>query len=166
MTLSIISKLHCLVKPSLPTFKRRESKGYFLNFQFFFQMSKDKNTGLGASETGGDESASPTVLRVGEISGGDLALLKAQYPGLRPVAVKVSQEEISVGYYKRPNRVVTGLALNELYKKNIVEAGTIVLNNCFVGGDDRQKTDDMMSISIANRLVDFLELMEVTVLDA
>lgn len=77
---------------------------------------------------------------------------------------KVFQFEVdgSVCYLKRPSRNVISAA-ETIGKEDNLKYAEIVLNNCWLGGDETIKTDDEKFISVANHMGTLVKISEVAV---
>ena len=85
------------------------------------------------------------------------------YETIQAVMVEVSDTETSIGYYKKPNRLTIAKALTHFAKNELLESGSLLVANTWIGGDARQKSlhqnDEAINIAAAitlNGAVDFL----------
>jgi len=87
---------------------------------------------------------------VGQLSAKEKTELEAQHGKVKTLKVEVSETEVSVGYYKKADRNVKAKALSHYMDKDMVKAGDMLLQNCFVAGDKRQlKVLEHEEISLA-----------------
>lgn len=57
-------------------------------------------------------------------------------------------------YYKKADRFTIAKALSLYHQDKVFESGEALLMNCWIGGDERVKTDDDLYISTAVKLKD------------
>ncbi len=84
--------------------------------------------------------------KVGEISETEINKLKAEHKEIYTINVQFEEPETNevielIGYLKRPERYVMGMAL-AIINSNPVKAKEIILTKSWLAGDDRIKTDD------------------------
>lgn len=100
---------------------------------------------------------------VGKVADEQLDAWKKEYEAQGPVKVitlKVSENETSFGYLKPPSRLVIAKAMSFFAEKQLIECGTFILNNCWLGGDERMRTNDKMSVAAATYANGTIEFME------
>jgi hypothetical protein len=96
---------------------------------------------------------------VGLITTEEKAALEKQHGKLIEIEVDVNESEISIAYFKEPVREVKAKAMSLYMDKKIVETGDLLIANCFVAGDERQKQHPDISAAAAvviNGTVSFL----------
>ncbi len=79
---------------------------------------------------------------------------------LHVVRVKVSEDDIAVGFLKPPKRHIKATALSMYSQHKILECGEFLRDNCWLGGDERLKTDEDIADSAAiqcSNIVKFLD---------
>jgi hypothetical protein len=84
---------------------------------------------------------------------------------IKEVCVNVSEKEKAFTYLKEPNRDVIALALaapKDQANRNskVWSHGTVVLNNCRVGGDDRINTDNKMYFAVVVEAASMIDVYE------
>jgi hypothetical protein len=90
------------------------------------------------------------ITYVGQLDAKTKAALEAEHGTLQVLRVEVSKTEVSVAYYKKADRNVKAKALSFYMEKDMVKAGDLLLQNCYVAGDKRQlEVLDHEEISLA-----------------
>lgn len=64
----------------------------------------------------------------------------------------------SVGYFKKPSRQV--LAAAQAAVDQPIRFAEIIIENCFIGGDESIKTDDEKFLSVSQQCATLLEIEE------
>lgn len=64
-----------------------------------------------------------------------------------------------VAYLKKPSRKVLSYA-SSIGTKDPMKFNEIILNECFIGGDEDIKTDDSYFLAAASKLADIIEVKE------
>jgi hypothetical protein len=125
-------------------------------------MSNEKNKPVGNAPA--DNKQVPGVVKTttvtGELSHDEIETLKATHGRVRKIKVEVNESDTSVGYFKYPDRNTMAVALAKRDSRKPLETGETLLNNCWIGGDVRMKTDASISVTAAMEclaLMDFLE---------
>ena len=116
------------------------------------KVKNNKNTG--SSE---NTELVESILHVGRadektIEGWKLADYKPQC-----LQVQISENEISYGYFKAPERIVIAKAYTELVKGDIVKCGEIVFNNCWLDGDPRMKNVEDINLAACIQLTEVIQ---------
>ena len=100
---------------------------------------------------------------IGKATEEQLDAWKKEYEAQGPIKIvtlKVSENETSFGYLKPPSRLVIAKAMSMFAEKQLIECGTFILNNCWLGGDERMRTNDKMNIAAATYANGTIEFME------
>lgn len=58
---------------------------------------------------------------------------------LDTIIVDVSDNEQSIGYLKKPNRDIKAKAMSMFAQQELIETGNLIIQNCWLGGDQRMK---------------------------
>lgn len=93
------------------------------------------------------QDKSPMV--VGLITPEEKAALEKQHGKISEIEVDVNESEISIAYYKEPIREVKAKAMSLYLDKKLVETGDLLIANCFLAGDERQKHHSEISAAAA-----------------
>lgn len=64
-----------------------------------------------------------------------------------------------VCYLKKPSRKALGYA-SSAGKNDALKFNEIILNDCWLGGDDTIKTDDALFLSVSAKISDLIEVKE------
>ena len=105
------------------------------------------------------ESKTSKSAYAGGVSKSRMASWKKEFGKVHKIEVKVSESEKVTGYLREPSRDQYGTCAQIAQKKTALAGGEFILNNCWLGGDDRIKSDDKVYISAAisaMELFDFL----------
>ncbi|MBI1228217.1 MAG: hypothetical protein GC192_23490 [Bacteroidetes bacterium] len=100
------------------------------------------------------------VLVVGEPTAEQVKAWKKEHGDIVRICVNVKEGEQSVGYLKSPGRDVSARAMSMFTQQKVLETGEFIIQNCWLGGDERIKNDEKISMAAAveaNRLIEFLE---------
>jgi hypothetical protein len=65
----------------------------------------------------------------------------------------------SIGYLKKPSRKALGYA-SVAGKQDTMKFNEVLLNDCWLGGDETIKTDDTKFLSVSQKLADLIEVAE------
>ncbi len=89
----------------------------------------------------------------GKITDAELDALKAKNGEVFEITIPVDdeQKEYSVGYLKKPARNIIGV-VSGIAASNPLKASEIMLENCWLAGDERIKTDDQLFMSASELL--------------
>lgn len=66
-------------------------------------------------------------------------------------------------FFKNPDRNALALALSYRAKDKVLEAGEVLLDNCYVGGDKAIVEDEMLRIAASLQIANIVELPDVQV---
>jgi len=89
----------------------------------------------------------------------ELKALKKQYGKVRTLKVK-NEKFDEYCFIKEPDRFTIGKAMVFFTKEKLVEAGEVILRECFVGGSDKFLTEDKLILSGALKCVEIIEVYE------
>lgn len=89
-----------------------------------------------------------------EITQNQIEQWKEQHGGVFKVVV-----EDKVAYLKTPSRKVLGYA-SSLISKDPIKFNEIILNDCFLGGDEEIKTNDAYFLAASSKLSEIIEVKE------
>lgn len=98
-------------------------------------------------------------LKKGNVSDEQIKLWKKKHKEVTQIFVKISEEDIAYGYLKKPSRDHKAIAVSMYAQHQLMETGEFLLDNCWLGGDDRLLNDEdaRQSASIqARNIVNFL----------
>lgn len=99
-------------------------------------------------------------LKAGNVPSEELKKWKTKFGKVHKITVEVTEDDTAVGYLKPPNRDHKAIALSMFNQNKILETGEFLLQNCWLGGDERLKTSEEISESAAvqaNSIVNFLK---------
>jgi hypothetical protein len=108
-------------------------------------MAKIKNK---TSNGGADEVAA--ILHSGRATSEQIEAWKAADKRNIPVGkvmeviVTVGEGELAYAYMRYPDRNVLALCMRLSHQEKVLEAGEVLLQNCWIGGDLRLKPNDAM----------------------
>ena len=85
---------------------------------------------------------------------------KQAHGAVYQVTVNVAEGETAVCYLKKAGRNVVAYALTQLASNRLLEAGEFILDNCFIGGDERFKTDEDIRIAGAQQAAGVVQVMQ------
>lgn len=89
---------------------------------------------------------------------------KKQYGEVHVVEVKVEKGENVVGYLKPvKERNIYASVFSFMQAGKLLEAGEVILANCYLGGDELIKTDEQVAASAAMAAYNVFKLPEATV---
>ncbi len=66
-----------------------------------------------------------------------------------------------IAYLRSPSRKVIGYA-SSVGQKDPMKFNEMLLNNCWLAGDEKIKTDDSLFMGVAAKLADIIEVKEAT----
>lgn len=121
-------------------------------------MSKEKTN----NGQGGDGNAKTTLLP-GGVSQEQLAKWKKEHGTLYKIAVERSKGNHAVCYLKPADRNITALAMSKMGAQKILEAGEVLLTNCWLGGDEDIKTNDRLFVGAATKAYEAFDFAESSV---
>lgn len=86
------------------------------------------------------------IKRFGEVSDEELTALKSKYGTVYTLSVlyldeKTGEEVELIGYLKRPERYLMGMAVSKMDTNPII-AKEMIIEKCWIGGDERIRKDD------------------------
>jgi hypothetical protein len=90
----------------------------------------------------------------GQLSQEEIELLKQKHGDI--FALKVSG---SICYLKKPSRKTLGYA-SVAGKDNPLKFNEVVLNDCFLAGDETIKTDDTKFLSASAKIAEIIEVVD------
>jgi len=67
--------------------------------------------------------------------------LEKEFKKVHTIKVNVDKDDVAVGYLKPPTRNIKAAALSMYSQNKILESGEFLRDNCWLGGDERLKTD-------------------------
>ena len=109
-------------------------------------------------ETPENNEASPErQLLPGELPAAEVNKLKAQHGKVYRIETEHNGERL-VGYFKKPDRKILGLASK--YSAEPVKVGEVLFGNCRVAGDPRQETVDEHFLACCVELNGIVKLAE------
>jgi hypothetical protein len=77
----------------------------------------------------------------GIISKDQIDAWKKEHKKVHIIKVTVDKDDVAVGYLKPPTRNIKAAALSMYSQNKVLESGEFLRDNCWLGGDDRLKTD-------------------------
>lgn len=83
---------------------------------------------------------------------------KAKYGQVSKITVHTDDGD-KVCYLKMPGRKVMGYA-SVAAKENPLKFNEVILNDCWLGGDEEIKTDDCLFLSVSAKISELVELKE------
>lgn len=86
----------------------------------------------------------------GTLTEQEIAKLKARHGRIYVVEVE-DDDETYVAYFKRPD-MSTLAAMTKMAKSDDIQAGKILVENCFVGGSEAVKTDPALFVATVGQL--------------
>ena len=101
---------------------------------------------------------------LGEATQEQIDAWKATHKTESLLMIKVinADKSTSVCYLKSADRNVASLAYTHIANKKMIEAGGVFMANCWLGGDERIKTDDRMYLAACQQAYEALDLAEAT----
>lgn len=99
-------------------------------------------------------------LKKGNVSDEQIKIWKKKHKEVTQIFVKISEDDTAYGYLKKPSRDHKAIAVSMYAQHQLMETGEFLLDNCWLGGDDRLLNDEdaRQSASIqARNIVNFLE---------
>jgi hypothetical protein len=99
-------------------------------------------------------------LKQGVVPKSQIEAWKKKYDKVHKITIEVSENDTAVGYLRSPNRDHKAIALSLYQQNKPLETGEFILQNCWLGGDDRLQNDDKIADSAAiqaNTIVNFLK---------
>lgn len=99
-------------------------------------------------------------LKAGNVPKAQLQEWKRKHGKVHKITVEVTDEDTAIGYLRSPNRDHKAIALSLFNQNKILETGEFLIQNCWLGGDERLKTAENIAESgaiQANSIVNFLK---------
>lgn len=99
-------------------------------------------------------------LKEGVVPKNQIEAWKKKYNKVHEISVEVSEDDIAIGYLRNPSRDHKAIALSLYQQNKPLETGEFLLQNCWLGGDERLKDAEEISDSAAiqaNTIVNFLK---------
>jgi hypothetical protein len=134
------------------------------------EETRDKATALGVEFNNSDTIANINKkiekyqlnesLREGIVPKTQIEAWKKKYNKVHKITVELPKGEKAIGYLRSPNRDHKAIALSLYQQNKPLETGEFLLQNCWLGGDDRLKDAEEISDSAAiqaNTIVNFLK---------
>lgn len=134
------------------------------------QETRDKATELGVNFKQSDTVANINKkiekhqinesLKQGVVPKTQIEAWKRKYNKVHKISVEVSEDDVAIGYLRSPSRDHKAIALSLYQQNKPLETGEFLLQNCWLGGDDRLKDAEEISDSAAiqaNTIVNFLK---------
>lgn len=109
-----------------------------------------------------DQTTAPS----GQIAPEAIAELQQKYPrGIQEVRVTTVSQEVVIGYVKKPDRNLVGIALAKTTKGDLLGAGEFLLQNCWLTGDSRmnpssEAADDDIIIAASLTVAKGVEVLD------
>jgi hypothetical protein len=88
---------------------------------------------------------------------------KKEHGDVHVIEVKVDENDTATCYIKEADRNVTAVAMSLYAQNKPLETGEFILNNCWLGGDDRCKTHKKISMAAAVQAKNTVQFLEATV---
>jgi len=106
------------------------------------------------------EHKPPKLKIVGQATAEQISIWKKENSEVHEITVEVVPGiEHGVGYLKGASRDVAARAMTMYTQSKILETGEFIINNCWLGGDERLKSDEKIAMAAAveaNQLVEFM----------
>lgn len=96
----------------------------------------------------------------GNITSEQIAEWKKKHKKVYTLSIRVAENDTAVGYLRKPSRDHKAVALSYYAQNKIMEAGEFLRDNCWLGGDERLKTNEDIADSAAiqaSGIVKFLD---------
>lgn len=99
---------------------------------------------------------------MGEVTQAQIKRWKAKYGDIFAISVKISNKEKATCYLKKPDlNIITASA--KFAKTDPIKGGTVVLENCWLGGDKIIKQDDEAKLGVIKKLGELFKVKEAEV---
>jgi hypothetical protein len=96
-----------------------------------------------------------------------VAKFKAEHGEVHVLEIIVSKDEkgnpkdVAKGIFKNPNRQVMGMAIKEMSGPlQAVGAGDVIIDNCWLGGDERIQTNEKIRTAACVHICQIVELYD------
>lgn len=86
----------------------------------------------------------------GGITDEQIATFKAKHNKVFEISVQ-DDDTVHIGYFKRPD-MKTMSAVNTIGKKDEVESGVVMFNNCWLGGSSEMESDAIVKMAAIGQL--------------
>lgn len=96
----------------------------------------------------------------GIISKDQIEAWKKEHKKVHTIKVKVSEDDVAIGYLKPPSRNHKATAMSMYSQSKILESGEFLRDNCWLGGDERLKTADDIGVSAAIAASGIFKMMD------
>jgi|SRR5690606_794681 len=97
---------------------------------------------------------------LGQVTDEQIAAWKKSHDTVILIKVKNKDGSTSVCYLKEADRQTASLAYTHIANKRMIDAGAVFLTNCWLGGDERIKTEDRLYIAACQQAYECLDLAE------
>lgn len=94
-----------------------------------------------------------------KISKEQIAEWKAKFGTVNKITVKDAENGNKVCYLRQPSRKALGYA-SQASKDNPMKFNEVILNDCWLGGDDEIKTNDTLFLSVSGKIAELIEVKE------
>ncbi|MCM1035538.1 MAG: hypothetical protein NC038_05520 [Paludibacter sp.] len=94
-----------------------------------------------------------------EVTKEQIAEWKAKYGQVSRITVKDPENGDKVCYLKLPSRKALGYA-TQAAKDNPMKFNEVILQDCWLGGDDEIKTNDTLFLSVSSKIAELIEVKE------
>lgn len=112
----------------------------------------------------GTKNNEPTGKMPGGVTRDQIEKWKKQYGEVHVIEVKQDKGDPVVAYLKPvKERNIYASVFSFMQSGKMLEAGEVILANCFLGGDELIKTDEQIAVSAAMAAYNVFKLPEVTV---
>ena len=85
---------------------------------------------------------------------------KKEHGEVHEISVVDKNGNVLKGYIKEPNRHVISMAMSLYSSKKMLEAGETILDSCWLGGDERLRTEEKPRIAAAMQAQNAVEMLE------
>jgi hypothetical protein len=102
------------------------------------------------------EEKNEAVLLPGGITHAQLEAWKKEFGEVNKIEVNVQGSDNLVGYFKKPSREAHVNAVDLLSKGSRVDAGAAIMNDTWLGGNEKMLTDSDVSISVSIKVIDLI----------
>jgi|GEM_PF-1842602 len=97
---------------------------------------------------------------LGQASAEQVAAWKKAHGTLTLIKVKNTDGAVSACYLRPADRETASLAYTHMANKRLIDAGAVFLANCWLGGDERVRTEDRMYIAACQQAYECPDLAE------
>ena len=96
----------------------------------------------------------------GVITKDQIEAWKKEHKKVHTIKVTVAEGDVAVGYLKPPSRNIKAAALSMYSQNKILESGEFLRDNCWLGGDERLKTDSDIGVTAAISASGIFKMMD------